>query len=98
MKFRWSLAVGLGWSTAIFGIVNYLNFVQRPACFDCGFSRGVPFALSYDAGFNDVGRNAVDRILWTGVLIDALFVLASGFALAWMIHIAAGRFGAQRTS
>jgi len=56
----------------------------------------VPFALSYDAGFNDMGRNAVDRTLWTGVLVDTLFVLASGFALAWTIHMVSRRFGAQR--
>ena len=61
MKFRQSLALGLGWTVGMFGTVNYFDFTRRPACFDCGFPRGVPFALSYDASFNDVGRTSVDR-------------------------------------
>jgi hypothetical protein len=89
---RWSIAVGLAWSIAIFGVVNYLSFARRPACFDCGFPRGVPFILFYDATFNGGGE-----VVWTGLLANILFALVSGLALAWLIHIASRRFGSQRT-
>ena len=84
---EWKRSVGLGlaWSTALFGIVNWLDFARKPACFDCGFPRGSPFTLYRDPGF--FSRNGIGDILWTGVLADIAFTLASGVILAWLISV-----------
>jgi len=89
---RWSLAIGLAWSVAVFAVTNFLTFARRPACYECSFPRGAPFTLFTDYDFPFGGG-----IVWTGLLADVLFALASGVALGWLIHWASRRFGPQRT-
>ena len=74
----------LAWSVGLFAVVNWIDFVRRPACFDCGYPRGVPFTLYFDATFNSIGQGP--DILWSGVGADLAFALASGASLAWAIR------------
>jgi len=91
MGIRSSLSVGLAWSFGVFAIINGLDFVRRPACHDCGFPRGVPFTIYYDAGlFSATGRG---DILWTGLIADAAVALFSGILLAWLMRVTAGKSG-----
>jgi hypothetical protein len=89
---RWSLAVGLAWSVAVFSAINCVVLTRRAYCFDCGFARGVPFILFHDGGFPFISR----WVDWTGLLADSLVALASGVILEWLIHLASRRFGAAR--
>jgi hypothetical protein len=88
---RWSLVVGLVWSVAVFGGMNWFVLARRAYCFDCGFARGVPFILFHDAGFPLLPA----RVDWTGLLADVLVATGSGFLLALLIHVAHVRFGSK---
>jgi hypothetical protein len=83
--------VGLVWSMVVFGGINWVALARRAWCFDCGFARGVPFILFYDAGFPLMPA----RIDWIGLLADALVATASGFLLALMIHAVYLRYGSK---
>ena len=84
-----AFVIGIAWSLAVFGVANYLSFIQRPDCFDCGFQRGVPFALYGDPTFNSFGRGG--DILWNGVMANIAFAVVSGTLLAWLIHRATSK-------
>jgi hypothetical protein len=89
---RWCVVVGLLWSIVVFGAVNWVALARRADCFDCGFGRGVPFVLFYDAGFPFFPA----RIDWTGLLADMLVVILSSFLLAFLIHMAYIRLGSAK--
>jgi hypothetical protein len=73
-----NLIISLAWSIGLLVIVNWIDFLRRPACFDCGFPRGVPFTLYFDPTFNSItGRG---DILWSGVVENVGFALASSGA------------------
>jgi hypothetical protein len=88
-----SLTVGLAWSVASFVLINWLDFFRRPACFDCGFPRGVPFTLYHDATFNSL--NGFGYIVWLGAIADIAFAVVSGILLGCLIHKASLKTSTQ---
>jgi hypothetical protein len=74
-----SMTIGLAWSLLTSGVVNWLAFTRKPACFDCAFPRGVPFTLFYDYGFSNGG------VLWKGVIADILFAFGTGAIVGLVI-------------
>jgi hypothetical protein len=84
-----AFAIGIGCSLAAFGVANYLTFLRRPTCFDCGFERGVPFALYGDPTFNSIARGG--EVLWNGAIANIAFAVMSGALLAWLIHRATAK-------
>ena len=81
--------LGLIWSGVWLGIMNCLDLARRPACFDCGFPRGVPFTLYLEPTFNSFdGRG---DILWHGAAADMAFAFVSGAALAFLVRLLSKR-------
>jgi hypothetical protein len=79
-----SLAVGVIWSLAIFVVVNCINLLSRPACFDCSYRRGTPFPLYFDPTFTSFDGKG--SIVWTGLVADSTFAVLSGILLGLLIH------------
>lgn len=84
-----TLVISLAWSFGLFAIVNGIDFLRRPVCFDCGFPRGVPFTLYLDATFNSF--TGWGNILWTGAIEDVAFALGSEILLGWILGTNAPR-------
>ncbi len=83
--------MGLVWSIAVFGGMNWVGLARRAYCFDCGFARGVPFILFHDSGFPLTPA----RIDWTGLLADIVVAMASGFLLALIVHAVHLKLGSK---
>jgi hypothetical protein len=85
--------IGLAAAVALFVAANVYGYLSmastgRAACPDCSASFGFPFAVWVEGGFV-----SVRRVLWGGLLADALVALAAGVALGLVLVAvsAAGR-------
>src|SRR5262249_15326329 len=70
-------AISLLLSACVLGIANHLESLRPPTCFDCFEPHGIPFTYFHEGGFA-----GGEGFVWSGVLGNALVVVATGAIIA----------------
>ena len=79
---RGRVIVSLVLSSLAFALINYRHFHRTVSCWDCFFPYGLPFTFFKKGGFAGGGG-----IVWRGVLLDLLTVLAGALIIGLFLQL-----------